>query len=113
VDLRFYRSNDRSEAYQEKREPQAGPASCLSNAASKESNASGDGVSRRNPKPTRPQRVRLGRACRGRRAWRTRKEAHGTEEGPESPSALTARAKQEGRRNDKERRLTLRSRIRP
>jgi hypothetical protein len=63
---------------------------------------------RRNPKPRRPPEVRAWRACRGPRAWRARKETHETEEARRVPAALTARAKQEGRRNDKERRLTLR-----
>ena len=38
----------------EKREPQAGVASCLSNTASKERNASGDGVSLPEPKTEMP-----------------------------------------------------------
>ena len=59
----------------------------------------------RNPTPTRPQQVRAWRACRGLRAWRARKETHETEEARRVPAALTARAKQEGRRNDKKRRL--------
>ena len=48
------------------------------------------------------------KACRGLRAWRALKESHETEEARRVPAALTARAKQEGRRNDKKRRLTLR-----
>jgi RNA-directed DNA polymerase len=45
VDLWFYRKERPSRSVsREKREPQAGPASCLSNAASKEYNASGEGV---------------------------------------------------------------------
>ena len=48
------------------------------------------------------------KACRGLRAWRARKEAHETEEARRVPAALIARAKQEGRRNDKQRRLALR-----
>ena len=47
-------------------------------------------------------------ACRGLRAWRARKEKHETEEARRAPAALTARAKQEGRRNDKKRRLAIR-----
>ena len=44
VDLLFYRSERLSRSVsREKREPQAGPASCLSDAASKKLNASGDG----------------------------------------------------------------------
>ena len=62
----------------------------------------------RNPKRRRPLQVRAWKACRGLRAWRARKETHGTEEARRVPAALTARAKQEGRRNDKKRRLTLR-----
>ena len=45
VDLWYYRRERPSRSVsQEKREPQAGPASGLSNSASKESNASGEGV---------------------------------------------------------------------
>ena len=45
MDLWFYRSERVSRSVsREKREPQAGPASGLSNTASKSSNASGDGV---------------------------------------------------------------------
>src|SRR5436853_6371949 len=62
----------------------------------------------RNPKRTRPLKVRAWRACRGLRAWRAPKQTHGTEEARRVPAALTTRAKQEGRRNDKKRRLTLR-----
>ena len=46
VDLWFYRVKRPSRSVpRDKREPQAGPASCLSHPASKELNASGDGVS--------------------------------------------------------------------
>ena len=41
------------------------------------------------------------RTCRGLRAWRAWKEKHETEEARLVPVALTARAKQEGGRNDK------------
>jgi len=93
----------------EKREPQAGVASCLSNTASKQLNASGDGVSLPEPNTDRPvQKVRAWTACRGLRAWRAWKQTHGTEEARRVPAALTTRAKQEGRRNDKKRRLALR-----
>src|SRR5579859_6307988 len=61
-----------------------------------------------NPKPTRPLKVRMGRACRGLRAWRVPKETHGTKEARRAPAALTARAKQEGRRNHKKFLLALR-----
>ena len=53
--------------------------------------------------------MRAWRACRGLRAWHARKVAHETEEARRVPAALTARAKQERRRNDKERRLTNRA----
>ena len=52
--------------------------------------------------------VRAWKACRGLRAWRAPKQTHGTEDARRVPAALTTRAKQEGRRNDKKRRLTLR-----
>ena len=44
------------------------------------------------------------KACRGLRAWRARKETHGTEEAPNCPAARTARAKRVCRFNDKEKR---------
>ena len=52
-------------------------------------------------------------ACRGLRAWRARKQMRETEEARKVPAALTARAKQEGRRNDKKRSLTFRESDRP
>ena len=88
----------------EKREPQAGVASCLSHSASKEQDASGDGVCWPEPKTETPGTVRAWKACRGLRAWRARKETHGTEEAPNCPAARTARAKRVCRFNDKEKR---------
>ena len=109
VDLRFYRVERPIRSVpREKREPQAGVASCLSNTASKERNASGDGVSLPEPNTDTPKKVRAWPACRGLRAWRAWKQTHGTEEARRVPAALTARAKQEGRRNDKKCRLALR-----
>src|SRR2546423_10649429 len=67
----------------------------------------------RNPKRTRPLKVRAWRACRGLRAWRAPKQTHGTEEVRRVPAALTTRAKQEGWRNDKKRHLALRESDRP
>src|SRR5574341_592236 len=60
------------------------------------------------PRSTRPIMVRARGACRGLRAWRARKDAHGTKEARRVPAALTTRAKQEGRRNDQKHLLTLR-----
>src|SRR5512137_2880459 len=55
VDLWFYRVERPSRSVpREKREPQAGVASCLSNSASKEHVASGDGVSLPEPHTDRP-----------------------------------------------------------
>ena len=55
VDLWFYRGERPSRSVpKEKREPQAGPASCLSNSASKEQEASGDGVNLPEPKTNMP-----------------------------------------------------------
>ena len=56
----------------------------------------------------RPLKVRARRACRGLRAWRAWKETHGTKETRTAPAALTARAKQERRRNDKKRSRAVR-----
>ena len=46
--------------------------------------------------------------CRGLRAWRAPKVTHQTEESRRVPTALTARAKQQRRRNDKKCHLALR-----
>jgi hypothetical protein len=55
VDLRDYRLERPSRSVsREKREPQAGPASCLSNSASKVLAASGDGVCLSEPNTERP-----------------------------------------------------------
>jgi hypothetical protein len=109
VDLWFSRVERPSRSVpRDKREPQAGVASCLSNTASKELNASGDGVSLPEPNTDTPKKVRAWTACRGLRAWRAWKQTHGTEEARRVPAALTTRAKQEGWRNDKKRRLALR-----
>src|SRR5881409_1152739 len=62
----------------------------------------------RNPTQKWPLKVRPLKACRGLRAWRAPKQTHGTEEVRRVPAALTTRAKQEGWRNDKKRRLSLR-----
>ena len=67
----------------------------------------------RNPIQTGPSVVRAWKACRGLRARRAWKETHETEEARRVPAALTARAKQEGLRNDKKRSLALRESDRP
>ena len=109
VDLKFHRNERRLRSVlRERREPQAGPASGLSNSASKESNANGDGVVMSASETNSTAKVRTRRVCRGLRAWRARKETHGTKEARRVPAALNARAKQEGRRNDKKCLLTLR-----
>ena len=55
VELEFYRVERPSRSVpRERREPQAGPASCLSNSASKVLVASGDGVYLPEPKTERP-----------------------------------------------------------
>src|ERR1017187_7350847 len=55
VDLWFHRvERPLRSVLREKREPQAGPASCLSNSASKLLIASGDGVCLPEPKTERP-----------------------------------------------------------
>src|SRR5260370_42294659 len=55
VDLWYYRVKRPSRSVsRDKREPQAGPASCLSNSASKVQDASGDGVCLPEPKTKTP-----------------------------------------------------------
>jgi len=71
-------------------------------------NANGDGVKKSVPETETSGMVSWSRVCRGLRAWRVLKETHGTKEARRVPAALTARAKQEGRRNDKKRRLMIR-----
>ena len=60
----------------DKREPQAGPASCLSNSASKVPDANGEGVDlpESNIEVTGKDEVTEG--FRGQRAWRVLKETH-------------------------------------
>src|SRR5437879_6399791 len=104
VELRHRRVERPSRSVsRDKREPQAGPASRLSNSASKGSDASGDGVLMPEPKTKTPADGEGVEACRGLRAWRAPKQTHGTEEARRVPAALTTRAKQEGWRNDKKR----------
>ena len=62
----------------------------------------------RNPIWPKPLLVRLGSACRGRRAWHVEKEQTGTWEALRVPAALTARAKREGECNDKKHCLAIR-----
>ena len=105
VDLWYYRDERPSRSVsRDKREPQAGVASGLSNSASKAADASGDGVSVLEPNTETPGKVRAWRACRGLRAWRAPKQTHGTEEALNCPAARTARAKRVCRFNDKEKR---------
>src|ERR1039458_8274453 len=93
----------------DKREPQAGPASRLSNSASKAADASGDGVSVPEPKTEMPA---YGEGMEGLPGSKSvaRAEADARNRGgPESPCRTnTTRAKQEGRRNDKKRHLAFR-----
>src|SRR5437867_4843698 len=91
----------------ERREPQAGVATRLSNSASKELMQAGTVSAYRYPTLRRPSQVRASKACRGLRAWHMPKQTHGTEETWRVPAALTTRAKQEGWRNDKKCRLAL------
>ena len=92
MDLRYYRDERPLRSVpREKREPQAGTVSVY-----------------RNTTRGRPFTARAWPACRGLRARRARKQMHGTEEARGVPAALIARAKQEGGRNDKKRRLAFR-----
>src|SRR5688572_7805931 len=51
VDLHYFQTErSRRSVHREKREPQAGPASCLSNSASKTTNAAGEGFRLSEPK---------------------------------------------------------------
>src|SRR5437867_8628302 len=102
-------TNDRREAYPGKsvsRKQDSPPAQAMQ--PRKQQTQAGTVSAYRNPKWKRPRLVRAWKACRGLRAWRARKQTHGTEEARRVPAALTTRAKQEGRRNDKKRHLTLR-----
>lgn len=103
-DLLYFRRERPSRSVpREKREPQAGPASRLSNSASREQTASGDGVSLPEPNTSMPVKGEGIEGLPGSklRAWRALKQTHGTEEARTVPAALTTRAKQERRRNDR------------
>jgi len=109
VDLWFYRVERPSRSVPRgKREPQAGPASCLSNSASKVPDASGDGVFISEPKT---DTTALGEGVAGLPGSKSVARVEGDASnrgGPESPCRTNCGAKQEGRHNDKKRRLTLR-----
>ena len=107
-DLLYYRRERPSRSVpRERREPQAGVASRLSNSASKEPMQAGTVSAYRYPTLRRPSQVRASKACRGLRAWHMLKQTHGTKETRRVPAALTTRAKQEGWRNDKKCHLAL------
>src|SRR5438876_5512755 len=102
-------SNDRREAYPGKsvsRKQDSPPAQAMQ--PRKQQTQAGTVSAYRNPKRRVPRLVRDSKACRGLRAWRAPKQTHGTEETRRVPAALTTRAKQEGWRNEKKRRLALR-----
>jgi len=86
VDLRFYRVERPIRSVpREKREPQAGPASCLSNAASKESNASGDGVFSPEPKTDTTATGEVGAGLPGSKSVAHAEGSTWNRGGPESP----------------------------
>ena len=86
VDLLYFRVGRPSRSVpRERREPQAGPASCLSNSASKEQVASGDGVCLPEPKT---ERSATGEDLEGRPGSESVARAEGgarNRGGPESP----------------------------
>ena len=86
MDLWFYRSERLSRSVpREKREPQAGPASCLSDSASKELNASGTGVSLPEPNTEPSAKGEFGSGLPGSKSV-ARVEGSTRNEGrPESP----------------------------
>ena len=78
VDFWYYRDERPTRIVpRDKREPQAGPASRLSNSASKAADASGDGVSVPEPNTETPVYGEGGAGLPGGlRAWRARKQTH-------------------------------------
>src|SRR5271157_5242415 len=86
VDLWYYRvGRPKRSVPREKREPQAGPASCLSNSASKVQSASGDGVCLPEPKT---ERTASGEGLEGWPGSKSVARAEGSARnrgGPESP----------------------------
>ena len=86
VDLRFYRSQRLSRSVpRDKREPQAGPASCLSDSASKEQSASGDGVSLPEPNTELPDKGEGREGLPGSKSVARAKGNARNRGGPESP----------------------------
>ena len=97
VDLWFYRSERLSRSVsREKREPQAGPASGLSNSASKELNASGDGVSFPEPNTEPGAKGESGSGLPGSQSVARAEGSTRNEGGPESPCRTNC-ASQAGR----------------
>ena len=109
VELGSYRVERPSRSVpRETREPQAGPASCLSHSASKVPDASGDTFI---PVEPRTETAAPGEAVEGLPGSQSVARAEGdtrNERGPEGPCRTNCEAKQEGKRNDKERFLAIR-----
>ena len=92
----------------EKREPQTGPASCLSNSASKGIGASGEDVKKDEPNTKATGMGEGAEGLPGSKSVARAEETQRTKEAREVPAVLTTRTKQEGGRNDKKRRLSSR-----
>ena len=86
VDLWYYRDKRwPGSVSREKREPQAGPASCLSNTASKALIASGDDVDGTEPKTTMPDKGEGVAGLPGSKSVARDEEDAWNRGGPESP----------------------------
>ena len=109
VDLLYHRKERPSRSVsRDKSEPQAGPASGLSNSASKRSRASGDDVLLSESKTNSSAKGKDGEGLPGSESV-ARTEGNTRNEGdPKSPGRTNYEAKQERRRNDKKCLLALR-----
>jgi hypothetical protein len=86
VDLRFYQSQRLSRSVpRDKREPQAGRASCLSDSASKELTASGDGVKSPEPNTELPDKGEGREGLPGSKSVARAEGCARNRGGPESP----------------------------
>ena len=86
MDLWFYRVERPSRSvFREKREPQAGPASCLSDSASKERQASGEDVSLAEPRTKATARGEVAEGLPGSKSVARAEGDTSNEGGPEGP----------------------------
>src|SRR5262245_56306529 len=102
VDFKFYQTERaRRSVFREQREPQAGPASCLSNSASKGSDASGEAVDEVEPNTNAAEQGKAAKDWPGSKSVARAEGSTSNEGGPES-SCCTNYESQAGRETQRQ-----------